>query len=60
VQVPEVGWDTLTVVAVTGRPKFDVDDEDGVVGLPNAAMHDPTVTLDAAVVTVCSNVVVGV
>jgi hypothetical protein len=61
VQEPDVGWDTLTVVAVTGRPKADVDDEDeDEVGLPNAEMHDPTVTLEAAAVTVWSNVVVGV
>jgi hypothetical protein len=60
VQLPEVGWDTLTVVAVTGRPKVDVDDEEDVVGLPNAETHEPTVTLDAVVATVWSKVVVGV
>jgi hypothetical protein len=60
--VPEVGWEIETVVAVTGSPKAALleDDEDAVVGLPNAEMHDPTVTPAAVPVTVCSKVVVGV
>jgi hypothetical protein len=49
VQDPDTGWEMDTVVAVTGPPKrFEVD-VDAVVGLPNAEMHDPTVTADAEV-----------
>jgi hypothetical protein len=60
VQVPEVGWVMLTVVAVTGPPNDEVLDEEDEVGLPNAEMHEPTVTEAAVAVTVCSKVVVGV
>jgi hypothetical protein len=61
VQVPDVGWVMLTVVAVTGPPNVDlVLDEEVEVGLPKAEMHDPTVTEAAVVVTVWSKVVVGV
>jgi hypothetical protein len=60
VQVPEVGWEIEIVVAVTGSPKAarPEDDEDAVVGLPNAETHDPTVTPAAVLVTVWSKVVV--
>jgi hypothetical protein len=59
--VPEVGWVILTVVAVTGPPNLDVVlDEEVEVGLPNAEIHEPTVTEAAVAVTVCSKVVVGV
>jgi hypothetical protein len=50
----------LTVVAVTGPPNDVVLDEEDEVGLPNAEMHEPTVTDAAVAVTVCSKVVVGV
>jgi hypothetical protein len=57
VQVPEVGWEMETVVAVTGAPKAGVVDDEAVVGLPKAEMHDPTVTSAAVAGTVSSNVV---
>jgi hypothetical protein len=56
---PETGWLTETVVAVTGWPKGDFDD-DAVVGLPKAVMHEPTVTADNVVEVVWRMVVVGV
>jgi len=60
VQLPEVGWVIETVVAVTGPPKaaFLLDDDE--VGLPNAVTHEPTVTSEAAAVTVWSKVVLAV
>ncbi len=58
-QVPDVGWVIVTVVAVIGSPN-GVDDEDGVVGLPNAEMQEPTVTPDAVVVVICRIVVADV
>jgi hypothetical protein len=57
---PDTGWVIETVVAVTGWPRTDrvvLDDE---VGLPNAEMHEPTVTLDADAATVWLNVVADV
>lgn len=61
VQEPDVGWEIVTVVAVTGSPNTGVvDDDDPLVGLPNAEIQEPTVTLEAVVVMVCSKVVVGV
>jgi hypothetical protein len=59
VQLPETGWEIVTVVAVTGTPNRLVVDEPEV-GLPNAEMHDPTVTSAAVAATVWSKVVVGV
>jgi hypothetical protein len=58
--VPEVGWEMETVVAVTGAPNTGVVDDEAVVGLPNAEMHEPTVTEVADAGTVSSNVVAGV
>jgi hypothetical protein len=55
VQAPEVDGVMLTVVAVTGPPNAEVLDDE--VGFPTAEMHEPTVTPDAVVVTVWSNVV---
>jgi hypothetical protein len=52
VQVPEVGEEMLTVVAVTGRPNVDLVDDEEEVGLPKAETQDPTVTAAAVVVTV--------
>jgi hypothetical protein len=52
VQVPEVGEEMLTVVAVTGRPNVDLVDDEEEVGLPKAETQDPTVTAVAVVVTV--------
>lgn len=60
VQAPDVGWVTVTVVAVTGSPNTDVADDEVDVGLPNAEMHEPTVTSAAVAATDCSKVVVGV
>jgi hypothetical protein len=51
-QLPPVGWVIETVVAVTGPPKAVLLADDDVVGLPNAEMHEPTVTLEADAVTV--------
>jgi hypothetical protein len=56
VQAPLTGWLTETVVAVIGSPNGEAVD-DAVVGLPNAEMHDPTVTADAVVVVICRIVV---
>ncbi|HXW39140.1 MAG TPA: hypothetical protein VEJ44_05550 [Acidimicrobiales bacterium] len=55
-QLPEVGWETMTVVAVIGPPNArDEDDEDELdepeVGVPTAVTHEPTVTADAGAVT---------
>ena len=51
----------VTIVAVTGSPKaWDVLDDEVEVGLPNAEMHEPTVTLRRSPSTVWSKVVVGV
>jgi hypothetical protein len=60
VQLPEVGWETVTVVAVTGSPNGRALEDEPEVGLPNAEMHEPTVTLVADAGTVCSKVVLGV
>jgi len=62
VQPAEVGWLMVTVVAVTGSPKARMVEDDEVpdVGLPNAEMHEPTVTSATVADTVCSNVVVDV
>ncbi len=58
-QLPEVGSDTETEVAMIGSPKFDVvDDPD--TGRPNAETHDPTTTADEVVGTVWRNVVLDV
>jgi hypothetical protein len=54
------GWETDTVVAVTGPPKrLDVD-VDPAVGVPKAEIHDPTVTVAAVVVVIWWNVVAEV
>ncbi len=47
-------------MAVTGSPKARTPEDDDDVGFPKAEMHEPTVTLEAAVETVWSKVVVGV
>ena len=62
VQLPETGWEIVTEVAVTGPPKWLVADveEDAVVGVPTAVIHDPTVTADAVDATVCWKVVADV
>jgi hypothetical protein len=60
VHVPETGWETETVVAVTGPPKRLAVDVDPEVGVPKAEMHDPTVTVAAVVVEICRNVVAEV
>lgn len=59
-QDPATGWDTDTVVAVTGLSNGFVADVEASVGLPNAEMHVPTVTDDADVVVICRNVVADV
>jgi hypothetical protein len=59
-QVPETGCETDTVVAVTGPPKALLPAEEPEVGLPNAEMHEPTVTAAAEAVTVWRKVVVDV
>jgi hypothetical protein len=47
------GWLTVTVVAVTGRPKKDVEVDDPVaVGVPNAFTQTPAITADAVEVMV--------
>ena len=57
--MPDTGWLTETVVAVTGLPKgVDVFDPD--VGLPKAEMHEPTVMAEAVVVLIWRIVVDGV
>jgi hypothetical protein len=57
---PETGWETDTVVAVTGPPnRLDVG-VDPVVGLPKAEMHEPTVTAADDVEVICRNMVAGV
>jgi hypothetical protein len=60
VQLPEVGCEMVTVVAVTGSPNARVPDDEPEVGLPNAEMHEPTVTPEADAETVWSNVVLDV
>ena len=60
VQVPEAGWETDTVVAVTGLPKALLLEEEPEVGFPNAEMHEPTVTAEAEAVNVWRKVVVDV
>jgi hypothetical protein len=54
---PETGWDTDTVVAVTGPPNLLVPEVEPDVGLPKAEMQEPTVTADAVVAVVCWKVV---
>jgi hypothetical protein len=58
-QVPEIGWEIETVVAVTGPPNPRALDE-LVVGLPKAEMQEPTVTSEACPVTLCWKVVLPV
>ena len=59
VHAPSTGWDTDTVVAVTGPPnRFALEDEPEV-GVPKAEMHDPTATADCAVEVIWLKVVVG-
>jgi len=60
VQVPDVGWVMVTVVAVTGSPMAVLVDDEAEVGFPNAETQEPTVTLETVAGTVCSNVVVVV
>ena len=57
---PAAGWETDTVVAVTGPPNRLDAEVVPVVGVPNAEMHDPTVTADAVVVVICRKVVAEV
>jgi hypothetical protein len=59
-QLPEVGCEMVTEVAVTGTPKVGVLVDEAEVGFPTAEMHDPTVTPETAADTVWSKVVVGV
>ncbi len=59
-QVPDVGWVTVTVVAVTGSPITDLVDDEPDVGFPNAEMQEPTVTSATVAATVCSKVVADV
>ena len=59
-QPDDVGWEMVTVVAVTGSPKGVLDEDEDDVGFPNAEMHDPTVTFAAEAETVWVKVVVGV
>jgi len=59
-QVPEVGWEMETVVAVTGPPRARDPDVEPEVGLPKAEMHKPTATSEADAVTVWSKVVLVV
>ncbi len=51
---------TDTVVAVTGPPKGAAPEVEPEVGLPKAAMQEPTVTAAAVLAVVCWNVVAGV
>jgi hypothetical protein len=60
VQLPEVGCEMVTEVAVTGPPKAGVLVDEEVVGFPTAETHDPTATVEAVAGTVWSKVVVGV
>ena len=60
VHAPETGWDTDTVVAVTGPPNLLVPAVELDVGLPKAEMQEPTVTADAVVEVVCWKVVAEV
>lgn len=60
VHAPDTGWDTDTVVAVTGPPNRLEDEVEAVVGLPKAETHEPTVTDDTGADVIWWNVVAGV
>lgn len=54
---PLTGWETDTVVAVTGPPNRLVFGVEPDVGVPKAETHDPTVTAEAVAVVICWKVV---
>jgi hypothetical protein len=58
--VPATGWETETVVAVTGPPNRLAVDVEPEVGVPNAEMHEPTVTAETVVGVIWRNVVAEV
>jgi len=58
--VPATGWETDTVAAVTGPPNRLAVDVEPEVGVPNAEMHEPTVTAETVAVVIWRNVVAEV
>jgi hypothetical protein len=58
--VPATGWEIETVVAVTGPPNRLAVDVEPEVGVPNAEMHEPTVTAETVVGVIWRNVVAEV